>query len=313
METIQRRLSASLWTCALAALLAPLSTHLAWAQPVKINVGYTTAADFVPLFVAKEKGIFEQHKLDATLTRIALASNVPSAIMSGSLQIGMGTSPMLLQAAEGGLGLVAIAGVSRFKKNNPMAAVVVRPESKIANAGDLRGKKVGVPGLNSMFDVLFRKWLLNNNVQLNQVTFVEAPFPQMKDLLKNGTLDAVLVIEPFRTGLTADKTGYAMADFIGEVKDDILGAFWMATGEWAGKNAQLVRTFREAYAEAIQYSLKNPAEAKAIEAKYLGVAGPVVPSYSVEVSPPDLELFAAISRQIGLLRSPVDVSKLVWK
>jgi len=293
--------------------LAALFSHAALAQQANINVGYTTAADFVPLFVGKEKGIFAKHKLDVTMTRIALASNVPSALMSGSLQIGMGTSPMLLQAAEGGLGLVAVAGVSRFKKTNSMASVVARQGLKIGNPGDLRGKKIGVPGLNSMFDVIFRKWLLNNKVQLNQVTFVEAPFPQMKDLLKSGTLDAVLAIEPFRTGITRDKTGYVVADFISDVRDDILGAFWMATSEWASKNAQTVRSFRDAYAEAIQYALKNPAEAKTLEAKYLGVAGPVVPSYSVEVSPADLELFAAMGREIGSLRAPVDVSKLIWK
>lgn len=308
METIQRRVWAFLSTCALAAFLA----HPAWAQQ-KINVGYTTAADFVPAFVAKDKGMFDKQKLDVTLTRIALASNVPSAIVSGSVQIGMGTTPMLLQTAEGGLGLVAVAGASRFKKTNPVSNVLVRQGLKVANAGDLRGKKVGVPGFNSMFDVIFRKWLLNNKVQLNQVTFVEAPFPQMKDLLKNGTLDAVLAIEPFRSGIVKDNAGYAVADFIGEVREDILGALWMAPAEWAAKNPQAVRAFREAYAEAIQYALKNPEEAKVIEKKYLGVTSPVVPSYSLEVTPADLELYVGIGREIGALRSSVNISRLIWK
>lgn len=304
-----RKFSSLLAAFALFGLIAPW----AGAQQTKISLGYTTAADFIPAFVAKEKGIFDRHKLDVTLTRIVLASNVPSALVSGSLQIGMGTSPMLLQAAEGGLGLVAIAGVSRFKKVNPMSSLVARQGLRIANAGEMRGKKVGVPGLNSFFDVIFRKWLLNNKVPINQVTFVEAPFPQMKDLLKGGTLDAVLAIEPFRTRIVSDNTGYAVADFVSEVHDDILGAFWMATGEWAGKNAQAVRAFREAYAEAVQYSLKNPAEAKALEVKYLGVTSPVVPSYSVDLKPADLEFYAAIGREIGTLRAPVDVNKLIWK
>ena len=308
MNMFKRTLRTLLLICGLGAF-----TVLPALAQTKITIAYTTAADFVPLFVAKEKGMLDKHNIDATLTRIALASNVPSAIMSGSVQIGMGTAPILLQGAEGGLGLVVVSGATRFKKSNSVSAVVVRPDAGIAHAGDLRGKKVGVPGLNSMFDVIFRKWLLNNKVPLNQVTYVEAPFPAMKDLLKKGTLDAVLVIEPFRTGVTADKTGQPIADFIGEVRDDILGALYMSTAEWAGKNAQTVRAFRDAYAEAIQWALANPKEAKTIEAKYLGVAGPVVPSYSVEVSQADLELYASMSREIGLLRSPVDVSKLVWK
>ncbi len=290
-----------------------LAAFPAAGQATKINVGYTTAADFVPTFVAKEKGFFEKRNLDVTLTRIALASNVPSALISGSLQVGMGTPPILLQAADGGLGLVAICGVSRFEKSNPMSGLVARQGVKIANAGDLRGKKVGVPGLNSFFDIMFRKWLLNNKVPLNQVTFVEAPFPQMKDLLKGGQLDAVEVIEPFRTRIVGDGTGQQVADFVSEVSGDVLGAFWMATTEWAAKNAQAIGAFREAYKEGIAYAVKNPVEAKKLEAKYLGVAGPVVPSYSAEFKPGDLEFYAGIAKELGMLRNPVDVGKLILK
>jgi len=282
-------------------------------QVTKINLGYTTAADFVPAFVAKEMGFFDKRKLDVTLTRIALASNVPSAIVSGSLQIGMGTPPMLLQTADAGLGLVAVCGVSRFEKTNPMSGLVVRPGVKIAGAADMRGKKVGVPGLNSFFDIMFKKWLLNHKVPLNEVTFVEAPFPRMKDLLKGGQLDAVEVIEPFRNRIVSDGTGHQVADFVSEVSGDVLGAFWMATSEWAGKNAPAIRAFREAYEEGIAYALKNPAEAKKLEAKYLGVAGPVVPTYAAAFKPGDLEFYAGIAKELGMLRNPVDVGKLILK
>ena len=296
-----------------AFIWAVLAASPAMGQQTKLNVGYTPAADFVPTFVAKEKGFFEKRNLDVTLTRVQLASNVPSAIVAGSLQIGMGTAPMLLQTAEGGLGLVAINGVSRFVKSNSMVSLVARSGQNIANAGDLRGKKVGVPGLNSMLHVLLQKWLLNNKVPLNQVSMIEAPFPQMKDLLKGGTLDAVIAIEPFRARILSDATGFRVADYVTEVQDNVLAAFYMAKGDWASANPQVLRAFREAYAEAIAYCLRNPADAKAIEAKYLGVASPVVPTYSTEINPADLELFAGISRELGMLRQPVDVSKLIWK
>ena len=307
MNTRRALVSLVAFACSVLAALP------AAAQATKVNVGYTTAADFVPAFVAKDLGLFEKHKLEVTLTRIALASNVPPALVSGSLQIGMGTAPILLQAADGGLGLVAICGVSRFEKTNPMSGLVVRQGLNVANAGDMRGKKVGVPGLNSFFDIMFRKWLLNNKVPLNQVTFVEAPFPQMKDLLKGGQLDAVEVIEPFRTRIVSDGTGHQVADFVSEVSGDVLGAFWMATTEWAGKNAQAIRAFREAYKEGIAYSMKNPAEAKKLEAKYLGVAGPVVPTYAAEFKPGDLEFYAGVAQELGMLRNPVDVGKLILK
>ena len=109
-----------------AFLWAVLSGFPAAAQPTRINAGYTAGNDFLPAFVAKDKGFFEKRNLDVTLTRIQIASNVPPALVSGSLQIGMGTVPMLLQTAEGGLGIVAVSGVSRMLKASPFMSVVAR-------------------------------------------------------------------------------------------------------------------------------------------------------------------------------------------
>src|SRR5947207_12423622 len=99
---------AFVFVCALAAFTC------AFAQS-KVNIGYSPAADFTPVFAAKDKGFFEKRGLDVTLTRIPLASNIPAAIVADSLQIGMGTGSMLVQTAEAGLGLVALNGASRFR------------------------------------------------------------------------------------------------------------------------------------------------------------------------------------------------------
>lgn len=279
----------------------------------KVNIGYSPAADFTPVFAAKDKGLFEKRGLDVTLTRIALASNIPAALVSDSLQIGMGTGSMLVQTAEAGLGLVALNGASRFQKANSVVSLVARTGEKIHKAEDFKGKKVGVPGLNSMLHVMFQKWLLDNRVPLNQVTMIEAPFPQMNDMLKGGTIDASIAIEPFRTRIVQANTGYRVNDYVTEIQDNMLAAFWMAKADWAKANPQAVKAFREAYDEALAWCVQNPDEAKALQVKYLGVPSPVIPSYSTQISAGDLELFEKAGRQVGMLRKPVDVRNLVWK
>src|SRR5580693_4487074 len=98
--------------CALVAVAAVSTASAPAAELQKISIGYVPVADFAPLFVAKDKGFFEQHGLDVTLTKILLASNVTGAIVAGSLDIGMGTPPMLLVTNESGLDFQAIAAVS---------------------------------------------------------------------------------------------------------------------------------------------------------------------------------------------------------
>ena len=301
----------------LAAIAASLSAMLAAfpaaAQQSKANIGYIGAADFTPLFVAKDKGFFQKHGLDATLTRIQIAPNVGPAVMSGDLQIGMGTAPNLLHAAEGGLPLVAIAGASRMKKENPIAGLVGRTGLSVKTAADLRGKKIASPGLNTMLTELLEKWLYDNKITRDQVTLVEVVFPQQHDMLKSGTVDAAITIEPFRSRMISDGTGFKIADYVGEVNADIIAVLWMARSDWAGANPEAVRAFRQGYADAIEWCVKNPDESKKILAKYIGFASPVLPDYGVEVKLSDLEFFEKIERQLGKLRQPVDVRKLVWQ
>jgi NitT/TauT family transport system substrate-binding protein len=298
-------LAAGVLCVALAALPAA-------AQDLKANIGYIGAADFTPLFVAKDKGMFDKHGLDATLTRIQIAPNVGPAIIAGNLQIGMGTVPNLLHAAEGGLPLVAIAGASRMKKGNPIAGLVGRSGLDIKSPADLKGKKIASPGLNTMLTELLEKWLYDNKVPRDQVTLVEIVFPQQRDTLKSGVVDAAITIEPFRSRMLSDGTGFKIADYVGEVNPDVVAVLWMARGDWADANPQTVRAFREAYADAIDWCAKNPDESKQIMQKYLGFPSTIVPDYGVELKLSDLEFFEKIERQLGKLRQPVDVSKLLW-
>jgi NitT/TauT family transport system substrate-binding protein len=287
------------------------SFALAAGAETKLNVGYVPVSDFLPLMVAKDKGIFEKHGLDVTPTKIMLASNVPAALVSESIDIGMGTGTMLLQTADSGLDLVAIVGVSRFTKDNPIVSLVARKDVKIESPADFKGKKIGVPGFNSVIDVTVRKWLMDRGVPPDSVAFSEAPFPQMRDLLANGTLDAVAVLEPFRARIINDGTGTKVSDYFAELTPDASATFWSARGDWAKKHATDITAFRDSLAEAIAYIDKNPEDAKAIEVKSFGFASPIRPSYSLAITRADLEFYAGVAKQLGMLRQPVDLAKLV--
>jgi NitT/TauT family transport system substrate-binding protein len=295
-----------------AAIVLAISGPLANAQ-TQVNVGYTAAGDFLPVFVAKEKGFFDKRGLDVTLTRVALASTVPTALMANSVQVGTGTGPGLLQAAEGGLDLVVVSGAARQKRDNPTVSILARKEAKISSPADFKGKKVGVPGLNSVIDVVFRKWLKDKGVAVESVSLIEAPFPQMNDLLRGGTLDAVAVLEPFRGKILAEGNGVKVADYFSDVKDGMIFGFWIATRAWAEANPAAVKAFREASNEAIAYIKANPDDAKTIEAKYLGVKFPGFSSFDVEIKPADLQAYAAIGKELGLLRKDVDAAHLIAK
>src|SRR3954452_19393167 len=112
----------------------------------KIQIGCTATSDCASAMVAVDEGIFKKHGLDAEMVLIGINSNIPAAILSGSIQVGGPTSTVFLQAVDGGLDLVAIAGASVMNPtSNTAIAAFVRNGITIKEPKDFIGKKVGAP------------------------------------------------------------------------------------------------------------------------------------------------------------------------
>ena len=94
---------------AAASATAALPSHAQQSNP-KIVFGYTAVTDFASVFVAAEEGYFKKRNLDVELKFIPLNSTIPAALQSDSLQIGGPTPSVFLQAVDGGLDLVLVAG-----------------------------------------------------------------------------------------------------------------------------------------------------------------------------------------------------------
>ena len=298
---------------ATAALGAALSIGAAQAEPAKVNIGYATASDYLAVYVAKEKGFFDKHNIDATITRVPIITNVPPALVSGSMQIGVTTMPSLLQAVDGGLDLVLIAGAARHIKERPTISLTLRKDVKYEKAADLVGKKIAVSGLNNVMDVFLRKWMLNQGVNPKGVTIIEAQLPQMPDMLRNGTIDGATPVEPFRTAIVNSGAGYIASEFFAEVNPDVLVSGWITTGEWAKKNPAVVAGFREAVKEGLDYINTNAADLKDIEKKYLGFNAPGWPRFSNASTTDDMKVYIDIGKELSLYRSTLDASKFVVK
>ena len=218
----------------------------AWSQVTKIVFGYTAVTDFASVFVAADEGYFKKRGLDVELKFIPLNSTIPAALQSDSLQIGGPTPSVFLQAVDGGLDLVVVAGGGVTSQTITGFGLVARAGSGIKKPQDVVGKKVGVPGLGAFLHVTFRAWLKQNGVDYRKVNFVEASFPQHADLLRGGSIDAVVTADPFMSRITESGAGYVASyysTFLPEGNHTIVHA---AKREWVTKNPAAARAFREA-------------------------------------------------------------------
>ncbi len=293
-----------------AALLAASG---AFAQGAKVGMGYATASDYLAVFVAKDKGFFAKRNIDAEPTRVPIITNIPPALLSGSMQMGVATMPGLLQAVDGGLDLVLVAGAARHIKERPTISLVARKDLKIEKPADLEGKTVGVSGLNNVMDMFLRKWMRNAGADDRKITLIEVQIPQIPDLIRNGTIDAATSVEPIRSAVVASGAGNIVAEFFADVNPDVLVSGWIATGDYARRNPEVVKGFRDSVAEALAYIDTNSADLKDIEKKYLGFNAPRWPKFSNAAANEDLKVFIDLGKELGVYRTAIDPAKVIWK
>jgi NitT/TauT family transport system substrate-binding protein len=307
---MMRSLKKGLGVCAALMCLA-LGNGAAVAQS-KIAIGYIPVGDFIPAYVAVDKGFFKEAGLDAQLVPIPLATNVPAAVVSGSIQIGMTTTPIMFQARESGIDLVAISGLSWDTRAAPQLSLIVRKDGGIKEAKDLVGKKIAFPGLRSLFDAAMIRWLETKGVDPKKVTFLEAQMPQLVDLLKSGNVDAIAVLDPFRTRAITEGVGVKLTDFLVDLQDNQPLAYWMTTREYAAAHATEIKAFRAAMDKSLAFIKANPDEAKQIGGKYMrGNIMATLPNWSVDLKASDMTVQTDMEHAVGMLQQKPDVASVI--
>lgn len=286
----------------------------------KIVFGYTAVTDFASVFVAMEEGAFKKRNLDVEPKFIPLNSTIPAALQSDSLHIGGPTPSVFLQAVDGGLDLVLVAGGGLTSKTITGFGLVARAGSGIRNAQDCVGKKIGVPGLGAFLHVTFRAWLKDSGVDYRKVNFVEASFPQHADLLRGGSVDAVVSADPFMSRITDSGAGYTASyysTFLPENNQTIVHA---AKRAWVEKNPAAARAFREALVEAAAFmqNPKNDARVRSAIGKYIKLPPELLAK--VQISPPgpvvtdkQVAYWVGLMKEQDMLRNPIDVARLIAK
>ena len=302
-----------------AAAAAPLAWP-AFGQTTKIVLGYTAVTDFASAFVAVEQGYFKKRGLDVEMKFIPLNSTIPAALQSDSLQVGGPTPSVFLQAVDGGLDLVVLAGAGVTSQSITGFGVVARAGSNIKTPQDFVGKKVGVPGLGAFLQVTFRAWLKANGVDYKKVTFVEAPFPQHGDLLRGGSIDAVVTADPFMARITDSGAGYVASYYSTFLPDGNPTIVYAATRSWAKANPAAVKGFRESIVEGANF-MKDPKNDVAVRAaigKFIKLPPEVLAK--AQISPPgpivtekQLAYWVGLMKDQEMLKGNLNLASLIVK
>lgn len=247
----------------LSGCASPASTNeAAIVTKIRLPMGYVPNIQFAPFYVAIQKGYFRDagididfdYKFETDGVKLVGSGELPFALVSGE--------QVLLARAQG----LPVTYVAAWYQQYPVS-VVAKSELGIVIPQDLKGKKIGLPGLFGASYVGLRALLFEAKMSETDVTLDSIGFNQV-DLLASGQQDIVV-------GYTANEpiqlhargipvTEIRVADYVQLASNGIL------TNEKVMKeNPELVRGFVGAFLKGLADTIANPDEAFHLSASYI--------------------------------------------
>jgi NitT/TauT family transport system substrate-binding protein len=300
----------------LAATLSVACAAGVAAEPRKVTIGYSPILDSLTAFIAKDKGLFAKHGIDATLTLVTLNSNIPAGIMSKSLDLGSVSTTVFVQAVDGGLDLQVVQGATMLPNKNALMAYVTRSDVPFDGVKSLEGKKISMPGLGASVDILFQKWMADQGGDPKKVNYIELASSQATDALRGKVVDGSVVVEPFLTRVVQSGSGKIVHRLTDGLPGPTLAISYIAERGWAQKNKETLADVRAALREAMDWAQANPKEARALLTTYLKLPTEVVdalplPLMQEKVTPADLSFWIDAMKAQGRLTTTPDPVKLI--
>ena len=233
----------------------------------KVRVGYIGLTCEAPIFAAVEKGFFKEEGLEPELVKCNWAA-YKDALALGSFDITHHLVMLFLKPIEQGLDVRFLAGIHRG-----CLRVQAGVKTNIHTIEDLKGKRIGVPGMGTPPFVFANRVFGTHGVDAGKdITWKVFPAGELGLAIDKGEIDAVADSEPIGSLLIAEGK-------VRNIADQIMDAPYnqeyccevIANGKWVDANPKAAAAATRALLKGAKWVETNPKAAAilAVEKKYL--------------------------------------------
>jgi NitT/TauT family transport system substrate-binding protein len=233
----------------------------------RVRVGYIGLTCEAPIFTAVEKGFFRDEGLEVSLVKCEWA-NYKDVLALGGFDITHHLVMYFLKPIEQGLDVKFTAGIHRG-----CLRVQAGVKSSINSIKDLRGKRIGVPGMGTPPFIFASRVLGANGIDAGkEISWRVFPAGELGLALDKGEVDAVADSEPIGSLLLAEEKVKNIADQAADnpYKDEYCCAV-IVNGKFLAKNPKEAAAATRALLKGAKWVEANPAAAArlSVEKKYL--------------------------------------------
>lgn len=288
------------------------------AQTTTIRIAPQAIADFAPIWLGMDQGYFTEQGLDIKLVEggASSAAQIP-LLLSGNADVAATTATAAIQARSQNMDVTIVGGLTDFAESDAVdqSGLVVAGNSPITGFRELEGKTVAISGLKSVSEAVISAAVEKSGGTPSKVSFIQAPMPNLGDLVASGGADAAFLIDPFLSKATASGLKILGHPFP-LAAPGVPGTSLVASTAFAEANPDTITKFRTALAQSVEFANQNPDKVKAALSAQAKIPAEMLassknPQFNAVVDPASLTEEINLLVKYGVLTDTVDVNSIL--
>ncbi|KYC54002.1 MAG: alkanesulfonate transporter substrate-binding subunit [Candidatus Methanofastidiosum methylothiophilum] len=241
----------------------------------ELRIGYQPSTHQIAEMVALEKGWWLNDLKKFGIEKVTdyeFPSGPPEmqAMLGGQIDIAyVGATPPI-PAIDQGLDAKIVAAAQ-----TQGSSIVVWPDAAYNGPSFFIGKKVGTFPPGSIQDMVLKKWLKDNGIDVSKVDIKAMGPGDASTALTAKQVDAVFLPEPSPSVLAINKNGKVVVTS-GEMWPGHACCVLLVSGKLIKENPELVKEIIRIHIKATEFINQNPDESAEIASKKLGLSKDVI-------------------------------------
>jgi ABC-type nitrate/sulfonate/bicarbonate transport system substrate-binding protein len=168
-----------------------LFSHLPAQAIDNVRIGVGIDPSFTTWWIAKDRGFFQKHNINADMTQFSGTPDMADATMAGEVDFGSSGTGTYMPRFVRADALLIVATMANSTENFKIAA-----HTSIKTLPELKGKRVGTVG-SSTTDYLWALLIKKLNIADSEINIIPVTPPELPAALDRGDIQAFFCWEPW--------------------------------------------------------------------------------------------------------------------